>query len=90
MDEQVLVDGHHGIYVPQVFASKFDPNKFGVESFDPDYQCILHGPGEEYYWESWDALLEKASYKDENGVTWYLNHDGDLFLVSNDAVRIFY
>lgn len=87
---QVLVDNHHGIYVPQVFVSTYNVNKFGIEEFDPDYQSVLQGPENEWYWESWDAILNKASYTDENGNTLYLEHNGDLFLVAEEDIPIFY
>lgn len=87
MTDQLLVDGQHGIYVPQVFASKFNPNHFGVEEFDPDFQCVLMGPDAEYYWESWDALLGKACYTDDHGNKWHLSQEnGDLFLVSEAPI----
>jgi hypothetical protein len=33
----------------------------------------------EWYWETWEGILNSAQFKDENGNVWYLHHDGDLF-----------
>ena len=37
----------------------------------------------EWYWETWEGILNSAQYTDEKGTVWYLYHDGDLFAVTN-------
>lgn len=80
----LLVDGRHGQYVPQVFAEQIDNRAWGLEDFDPDYQTILKGPEEEFYWESWDAVLNKASYIHPETQEKYIlsEEDGDVFMIS--------
>jgi hypothetical protein len=80
----LLVDGHHGQYVPQVFAEQFNNRMWGLEEFDPDYQTILKGPDEEFYWECWDAVMDKAVFIHPiTKVKYNLfpGDSGDLFMV---------
>jgi hypothetical protein len=75
----ILVGDSYGVYVPQVFAESFDPEKWGA---DPaDIETISKGPGpeNEWYWEAWNSILNKAEFIDNEGHTWRLTQDGDLF-----------
>lgn len=80
----LLVDGHHGQYVPQVFAEQFSNRTWGIEDFDPDYQTVLKGPDAEFYWECWDAVMDKAFYIHPVTSEKYVlfpGDAGDLFMV---------
>lgn len=95
-----IVDGVHGIYVPQEFALRWQPEAWGLsrEEFanedGSDWDCILGGPDEEYYWEAWESILGRARFQHPsrpNGepAAWAgasLYQDGDLFMVHRDAV----
>ncbi len=70
---ELLVDDHHGIYVPQVFFTKFDVTKWGLTLED-----VVKHPEDEAYWENWDAVLNKAKQV-VNGRTYHLEQDGDLW-----------
>ena len=38
------------------------------------------GPDDsDWYWETWEGVLNSAQFSDETGEIWYLRHDGDLF-----------
>ena len=81
---KLLIDGLHGQYVPQMFAEQFSNHAWGMEDFDPDYQTILKGPDAEFYWECWDAVMDKAVYiHPETKVKYHLfpGDGGDLFMV---------
>lgn len=80
---ELLVDGHHGIYVPQEFAKSFNMRAWHV---DPeDEKILLEGPYHPDYWEAWDSVLQNAYYTAKNGEQYYLFEDsGDLFAVSED------
>jgi hypothetical protein len=85
VDKMLLVDGTHGIYAPQQFTKIFDPVKWGIEAHDPDWTCVRDGgPDDEFYWEAWDAVCDKAFLYDEtNKRTWYLhNEDGNVFSIA--------
>ena len=77
-----LIDDAHGIYVPQAFAQGFDMVAWSVH---PEDAAILSsGPDTEYYWDTWDTVLNDAKFTDEHGETWYLYQEGDLFVVSEN------
>lgn len=73
--ETLIVDGHHGIYVPQVFAQHFTQQNCA----DEDWETLKAGPETDWYWESWEAVLQ--DWKSPKGET-LDQTDGDLFLVS--------
>lgn len=76
-----IIDSSRGIYIPQAFAEQFE----GWHGIDPDDLAILlEGPDHPDYWEAWDAVLSSASYADDDGHTWTLYQDGDLFAVRDD------
>lgn len=78
----ILLDGSVGIYLPREFAKRFG----NWQGIDPEDLAILHeGPDHPDYWEAWDAVLSSASYTDDQGKTWTLYQDGDLFAVREGA-----
>lgn len=83
-DTDVLyaVDGAHGQYAPQVFAQLYGEQS--TMSAD-DKQILLTGPEHEYYWETWDTVLENVTVTC-NDVTYniYPGESGDVFLVRAD------
>lgn len=74
-----LLDGNRGIYMPQDFATNFVEWQ-GVEH--SDIEVLRRGPESQYYWDSWCSVLMNAHYTDDEGTTWELWQDGDLFAVA--------
>jgi hypothetical protein len=76
---ELLCDSHHGQFIPQITARRlYDAGWSGVEL--GDVVELEAGPYDfEWYWETWEGILNSAQFKDENGNVWYLHHDGDLF-----------
>ena len=75
---QLLITDASGVYIPQRFAEEFDLSAFGIAENDADIALLsCTEPGGEWYWEAWDAILDKAKTA-EGG---YLYQDGDLWLV---------
>lgn len=61
---------------------------------DEDWDACYCGPDSETYWESWDSVLANATYTDDEGNTWRLHQDGDLWcycvdLMTNDEKENF-
>ena len=83
--EPVLVlNDHHGIYIPQLWCADIDQveaKKLGINWWDVR-QCQA-GPDAEHYWEAWDAILDACEMTDDNGITWRLYQDGDLWEVAD-------
>ena len=76
-----LVDSHHGIYVPQIFAQTFIGWRMTLE----DERILQEGPDNPVYWETWDAVLGDAEIEID-GHTWTLHQDEDLWAVRDDHV----
>lgn len=75
---ELLVDSHHGQYVPQVFAEIARRDLFGETISAEDWTILSAGPEHEHYWDSWDSVLNSAETDD--GVS--LWQDGDLWAVN--------
>lgn len=74
-----IVDGHHGIYVPQVWAERYGAaavESAGVNA--TDVSDLSMGPECECYWDAWDSILSDYCHE-VAGVKHYLSQDGDLF-----------
>ncbi len=74
----LLVDSHHGVYVPSVFAKHYETDKWGISEADA---ALLRGPVDacDWYWDVWVSVLDLAEHKDANGRVWKLYQDGDLW-----------
>lgn len=79
---EMLCDSHHGQFIPQIMArSLFDAGWSGIDL--GDVVELEAGPYEsEWYWETWECILNNAQFIDENGETWYLHEDCDLWAVT--------
>ena len=75
----LLCDSHHGQYIPQIMARRlYDAGWSGI--YLDDVIELEAGPDEsDWYWDTWNDVLNVAHFTDENGAVWYLYHDEDLF-----------
>ena len=79
---ELLCDSRHGVYIPQIIARRlFDAGWSGI-TLDDVIQLEIDPYEGEWYWETWEGVLNNARFKDETGTVWYLHHDGDLFVVT--------
>jgi hypothetical protein len=74
---QLLLSDRRGVHIPRRFALEFNLPAFGIAEDDEDIATLRAGPDHEWYWEAWDAVIDKAKTA-EGG---YLHQDGDLWLV---------
>lgn len=78
----LLIDSHHGVYIPQLFAQHCAHEWIGIS---PDNLGIMiHGPDHEYYFEAWDMVLNNARHKSLPWLTLY--QDGDLWAIDYDRM----
>lgn len=84
MTIECFADSARGQYIPQFFAESILPECVSNVS-DADMATLKAGPDAEGYWDSWASVLDNARITDKAGRTWTLYHDGDLFMVSDDA-----
>ena len=81
---ELLVSDSAGVYIPQSFIDGFDYRNWGIDI--DDVKVILDGPDNEFYWDSWENVLNNAKFVDKDGNEWTLMHDGDLWAVRHDYV----
>lgn len=80
----LILSDSRGVYVPRDFVT--DDNNDVEKSHcaawgitPDDAEILAAGPDHEFYWETWDAVLDNAEFTDDNGNRYYLYHDGDLW-----------
>lgn len=83
---QILINDSWGIYIPQIFTENFTAASWGIDENSPDWKTLSDGPDSEYYWESWETILDSAKHTDSNGVVWTLYQNGDLWAVAWDEM----
>jgi len=80
----ILVSCCHGIYVPQAFVEGYDLSLWnGIDA--EDIETIQAGPEHEWYWDSWNDILNSASYS-LDGRTYRLHQDDDLFAICDELM----
>jgi len=72
-----------GRYIPQRFAAEIMPQYLTGVSQDQINE--LADPDSEWYWQTWEDVLNNAKVVDNTtGQTYTLWHDGDLWLLDWD------
>ena len=74
----LVIDGYHGIYIPQIFAQRF-PEWLSDEERD----ILLAGPEHENYWETWEDVTRRA-YEEQS---LYLGEADDVFILTNSPLN---
>ena len=83
-DAVLYADSNLGVYIPKFFADSI--NRYSVLNVRfEDYTILSKGPDSEYYWDTWDAVLDKAIVLDHNGVVFTLYQDGDLWFIPKES-----
>lgn len=75
---EVLIDSSWGIYIPQVFVEREDPEAWGLT--DEEVAVLKSGPDHPAYWGVWEDVVDGATLE-EDGKVYRLFEDGDLFLI---------
>lgn len=80
-----LFDGASGVYIPQQFADEI--SRKCVEGVsDEDYETLAAGPEHEWYWETWNDVLDNAVLTEPStGRRYTMHQDGDVFLIEEGA-----
>lgn len=72
-----------GRYIPQRFAAEIIPQY--LQGITQEQLNELADPNNEWYWDTWETVLNNARVVDHNtGQTFILHHDGDLWLLDLD------
>ena len=83
----LLVDGLHGIYVPQQWARVWGVATATVQpELAVDILIVREGPNNgDTYWESWDRILrEYRRYNQDRARVEYMEQDGDLWQIAEE------
>lgn len=76
----LYADSARGVYIPQYFAESI--KREFVSGISCDQWTDLTDPDCEWYWDTWDSVLDNAVVIDPNtGIQYGLWQDGDLWLV---------
>ena len=79
----LFCDSSSGRYIPQRFAAEIMPQY--LTGVTQDQLNELADPDNEFYWDTWECVLNNAVVVDNNtGQTYTLWHDGDLWLLDWD------
>lgn len=79
----LLLSDARGVYIPRDFAQGFDFEKWGVS--EEDATILAQGPDHEWYWETWENVLNTADFELE-GWTYRLHQDGNLWAYCDDLM----
>ncbi len=74
----LIVDGHHGQYVPMVFTKLYPSYMEGSER-----DILLAGPEHENYWDVWSDIQGSECW---DGDIWQ-GESGDVFIISNSPMQ---
>ena len=80
-----FLDGARGVYIPQNFAEIIIRDAVSGVS-DEDWKILEAGPDHEWYWETWDGVMNNAVITDSDDEKYVLYQDSDLWLIPKDAL----
>jgi len=87
----LILSDARGVYIPRDFATD-NYNEIAVDHCaawgisKEDASILASGPDHEFYWETWDDVLNYAKYTDEKGNEYCLSQDGDLWALCYDRM----
>ena len=79
----LLIDGHHGIYIPKIIAEDIIEGRLLVKNFDDIKWELseLGNPDNESYWDAWSQLMDKVILLNKNKEEYYIYQDDDVWAV---------
>jgi hypothetical protein len=83
MEMKLVADNHLGVYIPQFIAESGLLSVGGIDM--EDVEILLDGPDHEWYWETWDTVLN--NFRTESGEILYTGECGDVFLALPEEVE---
>jgi hypothetical protein len=80
---ELLIDSHHGIYIPQIFSEECDKvAPLGEWKWNRELIKDLSDPDNEFYNEAWSDVLDTAKFESNTQGIYHLEQfDGDVWLV---------
>ena len=82
----LFASDRHGVYIPQYFAESINRDMLSGVT-DSDLDALALGPDScGHYWDIWNDVECSAIVTDNDGTTFSLYQDGDLWLVPTDWI----
>lgn len=81
---ELLVDSHHGIYIPQLFCQAYRPYITNFDQVKDDFNICLLNPECEHYFDAWDNLINNIELTNDKGEKFtigYLYDESDLWAI---------
>ena len=83
----LLIDSHHGIYIPHLFWTRHNHELEGFTIEDMAmFNEDLKSPDEENYWESWEEILNRGEVTRDKK-KYILHHEEDLWLIPKNSTK---
>lgn len=79
-DMILFLSDARGIYIPKDFATGIKRQYVSGVS-EEDWSVLEAGPDHEWYWETWDSVLNNATVTDDAGIKYRVEQDGDCWLI---------
>ena len=84
---ELLLDGSRGFYIPRDFVEgTLIGGEFGWQGITEENVKDLSEPDNEWYWDTWETVLNNATYISACGKKYTLYQDGDLFAICFDML----
>ena len=77
---ELLIDGHHGVFIPQLFCEYYVEQFEGIDKEDVETCLDIEN---DWYWEAWENILDNA-YIVRDGKKYILWQNMDLFLIEEN------
>lgn len=81
---ELLIDRHHGIYIPQLFVQQYRSAILAESAHKEDLDIVEEGPDNELYWEAWDNIEQRIVLIGSGGGRFTLYQNEDLWAVEED------
>lgn len=79
----LLLSDERGVYIPRDFVQSFNMKDWHVDERDV---ADCSDPENEYYWDSWDVIINNAFLIDAYGNQYRLWQDEDLWIYCYDLM----
>ena len=79
----ILLSDARGIYIPRDFVQSSNMKEWHIDERDAD---VCSDPENEWYWDSWESILNNAFFIDKDGNKYRLWQDGDLWAYCYDLM----
>lgn len=85
-DCRLILSDSLGSYIPQTYCASLSEDDAEAMGLDwEDVQSCQDGPDSEHYWDAWQAILDSAIIRDNDGTVWNLHQNGDLWEIRDDV-----